>query len=110
MRYHSQIVPLLCQPSSHISLRNLSLTLSPTVPATMSPNWKRLIRFIAEEDGQVHLGEVDGEPHADIGLAAFNGEKIAAKLVQGSIFDGLVTTKKMHVARVRCSPLTLLRL
>lgn len=66
----------------------------------MSPKWTRLIRFIAEEDGQVHLGEIDVKEYADIGLAVLKGEKIVARLIQGSIFDGIVTDKTLHVARV----------
>lgn len=65
----------------------------------MAPNWSRLIRFIAEEDGQVHLGEVDGG--RDIGLALLNKETVTAKLVTGSVFDGTVTEKQLHVAQVR---------
>lgn len=64
----------------------------------MAPNWSRLIRFIAEEDGQVHLGEVDGS--RDIGLALLNKETVTAKLVTGSVFDGIVTEKQLHVVQV----------
>lgn len=67
----------------------------------MAPNWSRLIRFIAEEDGQVHLGEVDGG--RDIGLALLNKETVTAKLVTGSIFDGTVTEKQLHVSQVNYS-------
>lgn len=64
----------------------------------MAPVWTRLIRFIAEEDGQVHLGEVDA--NRDVGLALLNKETITAKLVTGSIFDGAVTDKQLRVAQV----------
>lgn len=64
----------------------------------MAPSWTRLIRFIAEEDGQVHLGEVDA--NKDVGLALLNKEKVTAKLVTGSIFDGAVTSKQLQVAQV----------
>ena len=64
----------------------------------MAPIWSRLIRFIAEEDGQVHLGEVDGG--RDIGLALLNKETVTAKLVTGSVFDGTVTDKQLHVVQV----------
>lgn len=66
----------------------------------MAPNWTRLVRFIAEEDGQIHYGEVDTKRYPDVGLATFSGEKIAARLVQGSIFDGTVTDKSLTIARV----------
>lgn len=62
--------------------------------------WTRLIRFIAEEDGQTHLGEVDAAQYPDIGLSVVNGERVAVRQVTGSIFDGFVTEKILHVARV----------
>ncbi|PGH29176.1 hypothetical protein GX50_08082 [[Emmonsia] crescens] len=64
----------------------------------MAPNWTHLIRFIAEEDGQIHYGNVDANKYPDVGLAFFNAEKIEAQLIQGSIFDGLTTDKTFHVA------------
>lgn len=66
----------------------------------MAPSWTHLIRFIAEEDGQVHYGQVDVKQFPDAGIAALNGEKITAKLIQGSVFDGIVTDKVLHVAWV----------
>lgn len=69
----------------------------------MSTNWTNLVRFISEEDGQIHLGEVDTKRYPDIGLAVLNNENIAVKLVKGSIFDGVVTETIVHIARV-CAP------
>lgn len=66
----------------------------------MARSWTRLIRFIAEEDGQVHLGEINSNHHPDIGLAVYSNEKATAKLINGSIFDGTVTDKTLHVAQV----------
>ncbi|RMJ22007.1 Fumarylacetoacetate FAA hydrolase family [Aspergillus sp. HF37] len=66
----------------------------------MAPNWQRLIRFIAEEDGNTHLGEVDHAQCPDIGLASLNGEKVKARLVTGSVFDGTVTDTMLHVAHL----------
>ncbi|TLS30607.1 hypothetical protein PpBr36_02732 [Pyricularia pennisetigena] len=66
----------------------------------MAPSWTRLIRFIAEEDGLTHLGEVVGD--ADVGLAHHAGQKIQAKLITGSAFDGVVTSKTLTVARLLC--------
>jgi hypothetical protein len=66
----------------------------------MSLNWTNLIRFISEEDGQIHLGEVDTTKYPDIGLTVLNGERVAVNLVKGSIFDGVVTETIMHVGRV----------
>jgi hypothetical protein len=67
----------------------------------MAPNWQRLIRFIAEEDGNPHLGEIDHAQCADIGLASLNGERVKARLVTGSVFDGTVRDTMLHVAHVR---------
>lgn len=66
----------------------------------MAPTWTRLIRFIAEEDGQAHIGQVDARQFPDVGLSVVKGERIAVRLIQGSIFDGVVTEKQLHVARV----------
>lgn len=68
---------------------------------TMSLNWTNLIRFISEEDGRIHLGEINTKKYPDIGLTVLSGESVAVKLVKGSIFDGVVTETTMHVGRVR---------
>ncbi|QKX58384.1 uncharacterized protein TRUGW13939_05506 [Talaromyces rugulosus] len=62
----------------------------------MAP-WTHLIRFIAEEDGQIHLGQVDPEEFPDIGIAVFEGKRISAKLITGDIFDGVVSDTLLHV-------------
>ena len=69
----------------------------------MGPNWAHLVRFISEEDGQIHLGEVDPSRYPDVGIAILNGERVAVKLIKGSIFDGTVTDTTVHIARV-CIP------
>jgi 2-keto-4-pentenoate hydratase/2-oxohepta-3-ene-1,7-dioic acid hydratase in catechol pathway len=67
----------------------------------MAPTtWTHLVRFIAEEDGQIHLGNVDATKYPDVGLSTFKGEKVAVNLVTGSAFSGTVTDKVMHIARV----------
>lgn len=66
----------------------------------MARNWTRLVQYIAEEDGQIHLGDVDAKQYPDVGLAAMNGERITAKLINGSVFDGVVTGKCLHIAQV----------
>ncbi|KAG6103233.1 hypothetical protein E4U31_002955 [Claviceps sp. LM219 group G6] len=63
----------------------------------MAPNWTRLIRFIAREDGQVHLGEVKPTEQSDVGLAALDGPKVFAKVITGSVFDGVVTSRTLTV-------------
>ena len=67
----------------------------------MSGAWTHLVRFLAEEDGQEHLGQVDAKRWPDVGLALEKGEKITVNLVQGSVFDGVVTEKTMTIAQVR---------
>ncbi|KAJ5464354.1 uncharacterized protein N7458_000040 [Penicillium daleae] len=66
----------------------------------MAPSWTNLVRFISEEDGQIHLGEVDSSKYPDVGIAMLNGERVAVKLVKGSIFDGTVTNTVVHIARL----------
>jgi 2-keto-4-pentenoate hydratase/2-oxohepta-3-ene-1,7-dioic acid hydratase in catechol pathway len=66
----------------------------------MSPTWTRLVRFLAEEDGQVHLGEVDPAQCPDVGLATFNKERVAVRLVAGTVFDGSVTSTVMHISHL----------
>ncbi|RHZ50598.1 fumarylacetoacetate hydrolase family protein [Aspergillus thermomutatus] len=66
----------------------------------MALKWTRLIRFIAEEDGRIHLGEVDGTQFPDVGLAVLNREPVTAKVIRGSIFDGVVTDETLHVSRL----------
>jgi hypothetical protein len=70
------------------------------IKVIMAPNWTHLIRFIADEDGQIHLGQVDAIEYPDVGLAVLKGEKIAVKEVTGSVFDGVVQSKVLHVAQV----------
>lgn len=66
----------------------------------MSTSWTHLIRFIAKEDGQVHLGQVDASAFPDVGLATFQGKSVTAKEVLGEIFSGVVTSKTFSVERV----------
>ncbi|KAJ5675028.1 uncharacterized protein N7477_004962 [Penicillium maclennaniae] len=66
----------------------------------MAPNWTTLVRFISEEDGQIQFGEVDSSTYPDVGIAILNGERVAVKLVKGSIFDGIVTDTIVHIDRL----------
>ncbi|CAG8890028.1 unnamed protein product [Penicillium egyptiacum] len=66
----------------------------------MSLNWTNLVRFISEEGGQIQLGEVDTRKYPDIGLSVLNGERIAVRLIKGSIFEGAVTETTVHIARL----------
>ncbi|KAK6341486.1 hypothetical protein TWF696_008559 [Orbilia brochopaga] len=74
------------------------------VRAAMTANWTRLIRFIAEEDGQEHLGNVDAD--TDVGVAVRDGRTVTARAVNGTAFDGTVTDKTLTVARL-LSPLAM---
>lgn len=66
----------------------------------MSPNWTHLIRFIAEEDGQIHLGQINPSQTPDVGLATFEKKTVTAKIISGSIFDGTVTDRQLTVKQV----------
>lgn len=63
--------------------------------------WTHLIRFIAVEDGQIHLGQLDPKTTPDVGLATFSADTpVRAQLINGSVFDGIVTDKTMSVLHV----------
>lgn len=66
----------------------------------MPSNWTHLIRFIAQEDGQIHLGQIDPKTNPDIGIATVEKKEIKAKLITGTIFDGTVTDRTMTVAQL----------
>lgn len=68
----------------------------------MPSAWTHLIRFIAKEDGQTHLGQIDPKKYPDVGLATYEGKDVEARLVTGSAFDGAVTDRVYHVAQVCC--------
>ena len=64
----------------------------------MAP-WTHLVRFIAEEDHEVHLGQLV-DTSRDIGLDSFNGVKIQVYLVQGTIFNSTITKNILTVKQV----------
>lgn len=68
----------------------------------MAAQWTHLVRFLAKEDGRVHLGQVDAGKWPDVGLALHEGKTISANLVEGSVFDGVVTDRSMTISQVRC--------
>jgi hypothetical protein len=91
----------------HVQSRNSFLSLDPVINFTSadfymsrSPLWTHLVRFLAEEDGQIHLGQIDTNVCPDVGLALYKGERINATLVAGSVFDGSVTDKTMTISKV----------
>ena len=58
-----------------------------------------IIRFIAEEDNRVHLGQPT-DTSRDLGLDSVNGTKIQAHLINGSIFNGEVTDQVYTVKQL----------
>ncbi|GKZ26579.1 hypothetical protein AbraIFM66951_002822 [Aspergillus brasiliensis] len=66
-------------------------------------SWTHLIRFIAVEDSQTHLGQLV-DPSRDVGEDSVNGVNIAAYLINGDIFTGRVTSQILHVKQL-LSPL-----
>ncbi|KAH8204408.1 hypothetical protein TruAng_001459 [Truncatella angustata] len=61
------------------------------------PEWTHLIRFLAVEDDQVHLGQLV-DTTRDAGLDSVDGTEIKAYLINGDIFNGKVTK---HVYTVK---------
>lgn len=64
------------------------------------PEWTHLIRFLAVEDDQVHLGQLV-DTTRDIGLDSVNGIPIKAYLINGDIFNGKVTRNVYTAKKVR---------
>ncbi|KAK5272000.1 hypothetical protein LTR40_013919, partial [Exophiala xenobiotica] len=50
-----------------------------------------IIRFIANEDSRIHLGQLV-DTSRDVGLDTFDGKKVEAYLINGSIFAPEVTS------------------
>ncbi|CAH0051950.1 unnamed protein product [Clonostachys solani] len=73
--------------------------------ATIS-RWTHLVRFLAVEDGRIHLGQIDAKKWPDIGLALDIGARITANLIEGNAFNGIVTNRTMEISRV-LSPLSM---
>lgn len=63
------------------------------------PSWTHLIRFIAVEDNLVHLGQLV-DTSRDIGDDSVKGVQIAAYVINGTIYDGRITDRVMHVKQV----------
>ncbi|POR38180.1 Uncharacterized protein TPAR_01619 [Tolypocladium paradoxum] len=63
-------------------------------------NWTHLVRFLSKEDGRIHLGQVDAK-WSDVGLALEEGSNVTANLVEGTVFDGVVTDRVMTISQVR---------
>ncbi len=64
------------------------------------PSWTHLIRFIAKEDHQIHIGQLV-DTSRDVGLDTFEGKEVKAYDINGTIFDGTVTKNQLTVQQVR---------
>ncbi|KUM60877.1 hypothetical protein ACN42_g6229 [Penicillium freii] len=62
-------------------------------------SWTHLVRFIAVEDSQVHLGQLVNTTR-DVGRDSVDGVEIAVKAIEGTIFDGRVTDEILHVKQL----------
>jgi hypothetical protein len=69
------------------------------------PEWTHLIRFVAVEDDQIHLGQL-ADPLRDVGLDSVNGVEIKAYLINGDVFSGRVTEHIYTVKKVNIPPLS----
>ncbi|OJJ79095.1 fumarylacetoacetate hydrolase family protein [Aspergillus glaucus CBS 516.65] len=63
------------------------------------PSWTHLIRFIAVEDSQDHLGQLV-DATRDVGRDIIDGRQVAAYVIEGTIFDGRVTEEILHVQQL----------
>lgn len=61
--------------------------------------WTHLVRFIAVEDSQIHLGQLV-DHSGDIGRDALEGKDSSVYLIDGTIFDGRVTDEIKHVKQL----------
>lgn len=63
------------------------------------PYWTHLIRFVAIEDGQIHLGQLI-DSSRDIGQDSISGVSIKAYRIEGTVYSGRVTEEVLQVSRV----------
>jgi 2-keto-4-pentenoate hydratase/2-oxohepta-3-ene-1,7-dioic acid hydratase in catechol pathway len=71
----------------------------------MGKNWTHLIRFVAKEDGEVHLGQLV-DTSRDVGLDSYNGVEIKAYEVTGTVLDGTVNEDKTLTVKELLSPVS----
>lgn len=62
-------------------------------------SWTHLIRFEAEEDGCVHLGQLS-DTSLDIGTELADGRPIEAYRIRGDIYNATVTEQLLTVRKV----------
>ncbi|KAJ5096636.1 2-keto-4-pentenoate hydratase [Penicillium angulare] len=61
--------------------------------------WTHLVRFVAFEDDQVHLGQLV-DPTRDVGLDSANGVPIYAFKIEGTMYNGKVTKTTLQVRKL----------
>jgi hypothetical protein len=71
----------------------------------MSSSPTHVIRFIAEEDGRVCLGQLV-DTDRDVGLDSVQGHPIKAYLIVGTIFDGRIQKDQIRTVKRLLSPVT----
>jgi len=67
------------------------------------PFWTHLIRFVANEDGQNHLGQLV-DTTRDVGVDTFEGKRVEAYMIIGTIFEGQIT-KTILTVKYLLSPI-----
>lgn len=63
------------------------------------PFWTHLIRFIAQEDHQIHIGQLV-DTTRDVGLDTFNKTPVKAYDINGNMYTGTVTRNQLTVLQV----------
>ncbi|KAL4806517.1 hypothetical protein BDV18DRAFT_159689 [Aspergillus unguis] len=58
--------------------------------------WTHLVRFVAVEDNQIHLGQLT-DPSRDVGIDSIGGVDITVYLIKGTLFASTVTDTILHV-------------
>ena len=58
-----------------------------------------IIRFVANEDGRIHVGQLV-DTSRDVGLDSLEGKEIKAYLINGTIYAGEVTDKVYTVKQL----------
>ena len=69
------------------------------------PAATHIIRFIANEDHRVHIGQLV-DTKRDVGVDSVEGKEIKAYLINGSIFDGEITDK-VYTVKQLLSPVSM---
>lgn len=75
-----------------------------TIHTMTSARWTHLIRFVAEEDNHVHLGQLV-DVNQDVGLATLDKKTVKAYPIQGDIFSGTVSSASTLTVKQLLSPI-----